>query len=54
VVLGPLALREVIAYTQPDNLASRRVMEKSGFSFEREIMFKAQRFVLYRCSAPGA
>jgi RimJ/RimL family protein N-acetyltransferase len=54
VVFGPLALREVIAYTQPGNLASRRVMEKSGFSYDREIMFKAERFVLYRSNAPGA
>ena len=30
------------------------VMEKSGFSYEREITFKAERFVLYRCNAPGA
>lgn len=54
VVFGPLALREVIAYTQPDNLASRRVMEKSGFLYERKITFEAERFVLYRCTAPGA
>ncbi len=51
VVFGPLALGEVIAYTQPDNVASRRVMEKSGFSYEREITFKAEQFVLYRCCA---
>jgi ribosomal-protein-alanine N-acetyltransferase len=54
VVFGPLALRDVIAYTQPDNLASRRVMEKSGFLYDREITFKAERFVLYRCDAPAA
>jgi hypothetical protein len=29
-------------------------MEKSGFAFEREITFEAQRFVLYRQSAPRA
>lgn len=54
VAFGPLALREVIAYTQPNNLASRRVMEKSGFSYDREIRFEAEPFVLYRCNAPGA
>jgi RimJ/RimL family protein N-acetyltransferase len=54
VVFGSLALRDVIAYTQPDNLASRRVMEKAGFSYDRQITFKAQRFVLYRCNAPDA
>jgi RimJ/RimL family protein N-acetyltransferase len=51
VVFGPLALEEVIAYTQPDNFASRRVMEKSGFCYEREIRFKGERFVLYRQSS---
>jgi [ribosomal protein S5]-alanine N-acetyltransferase len=54
VVFGPLALKEVIAYTQPDNFASRRVMEKSGFWYEREITFHAEPFVLYRQNAPSA
>jgi RimJ/RimL family protein N-acetyltransferase len=48
VAFGPLALEEVIAYTQPDNLASRRVMEKSGFIYEHEITYLSQPFVLYR------
>lgn len=50
VVFGPLALEEVIAYTQPDNVASRRVMEKTGFVYERDIKFESQPFVLYRHS----
>jgi ribosomal-protein-alanine N-acetyltransferase len=54
VVFGPLALDEVIAYTQPDNFASRRVMEKSGFWFEREIRLEGERFVFYRQSASRA
>jgi RimJ/RimL family protein N-acetyltransferase len=54
VVFGPLALEEVIAYTQPDNFASRRVMEKSGFWFEREIRLEGERFVFYRQSASRA
>jgi RimJ/RimL family protein N-acetyltransferase len=54
VVFGPLALEEVIAYTQPDNFASRRVMEKSGFAYERDIMFEGAPFVLYRQSASRA
>ena len=53
VVFGPLALKGVIAYTQPGNVASRRVMEKTGFSYEREITYEAQRFVLYRRCAPS-
>lgn len=48
VVFGPLALEEVIAYTQVDNLASRRVMEKTGFVFERDLAVDARPFVLYR------
>lgn len=54
VVFGQLALKEVIAYTQPDNSASRRVMEKAGFSYERLITFEAEPFVLYRHTAPSA
>ena len=54
VVFGPLALEDVIAYTQPGNVASRRVMEKSGFSYERDITYETQPFVLYRQRAPSA
>ena len=32
-----LALPRIIAYTQDSNLASRRVMEKSGFEFDRNV-----------------
>ena len=48
VAFGPLALEEVIAYTQPDNRASRRVMEKAEFRYEREIVVRGRRHVLYR------
>ena len=51
VAFGPLALREVIAYTQPDNVASRRVMEKTGFLHERLIVYEGEQFVLYRARA---
>jgi [ribosomal protein S5]-alanine N-acetyltransferase len=54
VVFGPLALEEVIAYTQPGNFASRRVMEKSGFAYERDITYETEQFVLYRQRAPSA
>ena len=53
-VFGPLALDDVIAYTQPDNLASRRVMEKSGFVYERDITVQSEAFVLYRTTARSA
>jgi ribosomal-protein-alanine N-acetyltransferase len=45
---GPLALPEVIAYTMPSNAASRRVMEKAGFGFDREISASGLAHVLYR------
>ncbi len=53
VVFSSLALNEVIAYTQPHNVASQRVMDKSGFVYERDITVEAQPFLLYRQSAPG-
>ncbi len=49
---GPLALSDLIAYTRPDNRSSRRVMEKSGFAFERRFIADNQDQVLYRLRAP--
>ncbi|MBV9466477.1 MAG: GNAT family N-acetyltransferase [Solirubrobacterales bacterium] len=43
-----LQLAEIIAYTRPDNLASRRVMEKSGFVYEREFNHFGRKHLLYR------
>ncbi|HTX29915.1 MAG TPA: GNAT family N-acetyltransferase [Solirubrobacteraceae bacterium] len=53
---GPLGLREIIAFTLPNNIASRRVMEKSGFLYEGEIVHALLPHVLYRRRAdhPGA
>jgi RimJ/RimL family protein N-acetyltransferase len=48
VAFGPLALRELVAFTLPDNTASRRVMEKAGFTYEREIVHAGLPHVLYR------
>lgn len=45
---GPLELPEIVAFALPDNLASRRVMEKSGFVFERDIAHGGLPHVLYR------
>jgi RimJ/RimL family protein N-acetyltransferase len=44
---GPLRLRRVVAFTLPDNVASRRVMEKAGMRFEREIDHVGSPHVLY-------
>jgi [ribosomal protein S5]-alanine N-acetyltransferase len=48
VGFGPLALAELVAYTLPDNIASRRVMEKAGFAYERYIVHVGLPHVLYR------
>jgi RimJ/RimL family protein N-acetyltransferase len=43
-----LRLKEVIAITLPDNAASRRVMEKAGFTYDRDIVHVGLTHVLYR------
>jgi [ribosomal protein S5]-alanine N-acetyltransferase len=43
-----LGIREVIAFTLPENVASRRVMEKAGFVYERDIVHAGLPHVLYR------
>ena len=43
-----LRLREIVAFTLPHNRASRRVMEKAGFVYEREVMHVGLPHVLYR------
>ena len=48
VAFGPLGLDDVIAFTLADNRASRRVMEKAGFSYERDIVHVGLPHVLYR------
>jgi RimJ/RimL family protein N-acetyltransferase len=43
-----LGLESIVAFTLPHNLASRRVMEKCGLSYERPIEWAALPHVLYR------
>ena len=43
-----LELERLIAFTLPHNIASRRVMEKAGFTYEREIVHATLPHVLYR------
>ena len=38
----------VIAYTEPTNAASRRVLEKAGFRYERDVVHHGRDQVLYR------
>ena len=43
-----LGLAEIVAFTLPHNVASRRVMEKVGFRYERDIEWAGLPHVLYR------
>lgn len=46
-----LQLTEVVTFTLPPNVASRRVMEKLGFAFEREGTHADLPHVFYRMTA---
>lgn len=48
VAFDSLDLDELIAITLPENLASRRVMEKAGFAHDRDIAHAGLRHLLYR------
>jgi RimJ/RimL family protein N-acetyltransferase len=49
-----LGVTEVVAFTLPHNAASRRVMEKLGLSYEREVVWADLPHVLYRRYSPGS
>jgi ribosomal-protein-alanine N-acetyltransferase len=55
LVLGGRAqlAAEVVAFTLPSNRGSRRVMEKTGFKYEREFEHAGTPHVLYRRSLGG-
>ena len=46
-----LALPELVGFTLPDNLRSRRVLEKAGFVYERTFVGDGKPTVLYRLTA---
>jgi RimJ/RimL family protein N-acetyltransferase len=48
VAFGHLGMADVVAFTLPTNRASRRVMEKVGCTFERDIVHAGLPHVLYR------
>lgn len=48
IAFDDLGLEEIVAFTLPDNVASRRVMEKAGFTYERDIERAGMSHVLYR------
>jgi RimJ/RimL family protein N-acetyltransferase len=45
---GPLGLADVVSFTLPSNVASRRVMEKLGFVYECDTDYRGWPHVLYR------
>ena len=52
VAFDRLELQTIIAMALPTNIASRRVMEKTGFDYERDVVWKGLPHVLYRASRP--
>jgi ribosomal-protein-alanine N-acetyltransferase len=43
-----LALSALVGFTRPDNVRSRRVLEKLGFAYERTFVSNGDETVLYR------
>jgi RimJ/RimL family protein N-acetyltransferase len=52
VAFGLLGLRDLVAFTLPEHHASRRVMEKVGFQYERDVIHDLLKHVVYRMTAP--
>ena len=53
VAFGPLDLDQIVAFALPTNIASRRVMEKSGFVHEGDVVYRGLEHVLYRSVRPN-
>ncbi len=49
--LVQLALPSLVGLVEVENTASRRVLEKSNYTFERNTIWRGQRIVLYRSSS---
>jgi ribosomal-protein-alanine N-acetyltransferase len=54
VAFERLHLLDVVAFTLPENHASRRVMEKLGFAYERDVLHAGLPHVLCRLRAVDA
>ena len=50
--LAQLALPSLVGIVSVENAASRRVLEKSNYTFERDTTWRGQRIVLYRSPGP--
>jgi len=53
VAFARIRLGNIVAFTLPTNLGSRRVMEKAGFTYECDIAWAGLRHVLYRLENPA-
>jgi [ribosomal protein S5]-alanine N-acetyltransferase len=51
VAFEKLGMADVICFTLKTNRASQRVMEKTGFKYERDVVHAGQPHVLYRITA---
>ncbi len=51
VAFETLRCTQLVAFTTPSNHASRRVMEKAGLRYERDIVYAELPHVLYRLRA---
>ena len=51
VAFEELGLPDLVSFTLHDNHASRRVMERLGFSYERDVEHAGLPHVLYRLSS---
>jgi RimJ/RimL family protein N-acetyltransferase len=54
LAFGPLDLPDVVSFTLHDNRASRRVMEKLGFTYERDVVHARLPHVLYRLASTAS
>ncbi|RUU94866.1 N-acetyltransferase, partial [Mesorhizobium sp. M7A.T.Ca.TU.009.01.3.1] len=50
---GPLRADRVVGLVRPANPASRRVLEKCGFAFEKEVMLRGAPTILLALAHPG-
>jgi RimJ/RimL family protein N-acetyltransferase len=53
LAFGELGLADLVGVTLVDNLASRRVLEKLGFAYEKSFAQRDDSLVLYRLRAGG-
>jgi ribosomal-protein-alanine N-acetyltransferase len=53
IAFETLQLPDLVSFTLPFNVASRRVMEKLGFEYEKDCWYKKLPHVLYRCLRPA-